>query len=273
LETEMQQEERYRALDQILNNREWYKKDIIPILQAIQDAYHYLPEDVLRRVCARTDITPAQLMGVAGFYAQFRLKPAGEHIIKVCTGTACHVKRADQVYDTFRRSLHLSPDADTDDAGKYTLEKVNCLGCCTLAPVVQIDEITYGHVDVERVKQVLNAFEHLNGGQAKKTRQPAVAGGHADGEIRIGLGSCCVASGSEAVRNSVEQAVKDIALDVRMKGVGCVGLCHQVPLLEVIPKGQGARLLFRRAARGCEKDSPAPFSAAGFLESDQEFAV
>jgi NADH-quinone oxidoreductase subunit F len=234
----MQQEERYRALDQILNNREWYKKDIIPILQAIQDAYHYLPEDVLRRVCARTDITPAQLMGVAGFYAQFRLKPAGEHIIKVCTGTACHVKRADQVYDTFRRSLHLSPDADTDDAGKYTLEKVNCLGCCTLAPVVQIDEITYGHVDVERVKQVLNAFEHLNEGQAKKTRQPAVAGGHADGEIRIGLGSCCVASGSEAVRNSVEQAVKDIALDVRMKGVGCVGLCHQVPLLEVIPKGK-----------------------------------
>ena len=236
----MQQDGNYRAIDQFLKENEGQKKDIIPILQVIQNAYHYLPEDVLKKVCSQTDITPAQLMGVASFYAQFRLKPAGEHIIKVCTGTACHVKRAEQVYDTFGRTLHLEPGQDTDPGGMYTLEKVNCLGCCTLAPVVQIDDITYGHVDVEGVKRVLNEFEHFHSRpRAIKDEAPAIRA-YADGEIRIGLGSCCVASGSEEVRNSVELVVKEIALDVHMKGVGCVGMCHQVPLLEIIPKGKEA---------------------------------
>jgi NADH-quinone oxidoreductase subunit F len=233
----MQEEITYATIDDILKGKEGNKKDVIPILQAIQEKYHYLPEDILKRVCNQTDITPAMLMGVASFYAQFRLKPTGEHIIKVCTGTACHVKRAEQVYDTFGRTLHLEPGHDTDSHGHYTLEKVNCLGCCTLAPVVQIDDITYGHVDVEAVKRVLNVFEH-SVNQPKPKKLISLEHSHHDGEIRVGLGSCCVASGSEEVKNSVELALREISLDVNMKAVGCVGMCHQVPLLEIVPKGK-----------------------------------
>jgi NADH-quinone oxidoreductase subunit F len=232
------EEQRYTAIDEILKGKEGSQKDVIPILQAIQNQYHYLPDDILKRVCERSRITPSMLMGVASFYSQFRLKPTGEHIIKVCTGTACHVKRAELVYDTFGRELHLDPGQDTDIKGNYTLEKVNCLGCCTLAPVVQIDEVTYGHVDVEGVKKVLNSFENQST-QTKKTGNGRNGGqSKIDGEIRIGLGSCCVASGSEEVKNSVELAVIENALDVQMKRVGCVGMCHQVPLLEIIPNGK-----------------------------------
>jgi NADH-quinone oxidoreductase subunit F len=229
--------ERYIALDKIIESRGSTKKAIIPILQGIQDTYNYLPEDVLKEVCKRTEITPDALMGVASFYSQFRLQPTGEHIIKVCTGTACHVKRAELVYDAFGRALHLEGNKDTDEEGHYTLEKVNCLGCCTLAPVVQIDEVTYGHVEVDTVKNVLYSFEHQGKTEAQRSLTKS-NGGRKDGEIRIGLGSCCVASGSEEVKTTVESAVIENSLNVAMKSVGCIGMCHQVPLLEIIPTGK-----------------------------------
>ena len=231
-------EERYIVLDEIIKDKGKTKKSIIPILQAVQESYNYLPEDVLKAVCDRTEITPDQLMGVASFYTQFRLEPTGEHIVKVCTGTACHVKRAELVYDAFGRALHLEEGKTTDKEGHYTLEKVNCLGCCTLAPVVQIDEVTYGHVDVEGVGKVLDAFEHLPDKKETKKAGTGANGEKKDGEIRIGLGSCCVASGSEDVKESVELAVLQNALDINMKSVGCVGMCHQVPLLEIVPNGK-----------------------------------
>ena len=135
-----------QVIDEIIKSHGRDQKSVIPILQDIQGRYNYLPEEALKRVCANTEITPGMITGVASFYSQFRFEPAGKHIIKVCVGTACHVKGAEQVYDAFRRDLKLADDKDTDEAWKYTLEKVNCLGCCTLAPVVQIDNITYGHV-------------------------------------------------------------------------------------------------------------------------------
>ncbi len=230
-------EERYIALDQIIEDRGNTQKSIIPILQGIQDTYNYLPEDVLKEVCKRTEITPDALMGVASFYSQFRLQPTGEHIIKVCTGTACHVKRAELVYDAFGRALHLEGSKTTDKEGHYTLEKVNCLGCCTIAPVVQIDEVTYGHVEVDAVAKVIDSFEHQDKTDQKKSLEKS-NGDKKDGEIRIGLGSCCVASGSEEVKTSVESVVMQNSLDVTLKSVGCVGMCHQVPLLEIIPQGK-----------------------------------
>ncbi len=211
---------------------------VIPVLQAIQEKHHYLPEKILHEVCENSDITPAQLMGVASFYSQFRLKPTGEHIIKVCTGTACHVKRAELVYDAFGREMHLSHGQDTDVEGHYTLEKVNCLGCCTLAPVVQIDEVTYGHVEAETVPKVIHSFEHKPGPRKAQIKNNEKGTDQLNGEIRIGLGSCCVASGSEDVKNSVEEAVFENDLHVHLKRVGCVGMCHQVPLLEIVPVGK-----------------------------------
>ena len=231
-------EEQQIALDGIIEAKGEGKNSVIPILQAIQDEYNYLPENILKKVCNQTDITPDLIMGVASFYSQFRLQPAGEHIIKVCAGTACHVKGAQLVHDAFGRALHLESGKLTDKEGHYTLEKVNCLGCCTLAPVVQIDDVTFGHVGVENVNNVLNSFEQAHGSSVKK-QLPVILGNKiSQGEIRIGLGSCCVASGSEDVKKSVEVAVAENVLDVNMKGVGCVGMCHQVPLLEIIPEGK-----------------------------------
>lgn len=225
-------------IDQVIQQKGREKRAVIPILQAIQNAYNYLPDDVLKYVCNHTDITPDLIMGVASFYTQFRLEPAGEHIIKVCTGTACHVKGSELVYDAFGRKLKLEKGRHTDAEGHYTLEKVNCLGCCTLAPVVQIDETTFGHVGIEDVDQVISTFEtgstvHGMGALSRYNDKEKV-----QGEIRIGLGSCCVASGSADVRDSLERSVAKNGIKVNMKKVGCVGMCHQVPLLEMIPAGQ-----------------------------------
>jgi NADH-quinone oxidoreductase subunit F len=224
-------------LDQIIAEKGTARNALIPILQAIQNEYNYLPEAALRYVCEKTDITPAQLVGVAGFYHQFRMEPAGEHIIKVCIGTACHVKGAGRVHDAFKRELKIESGKNTDISGKYTVSEVSCLGCCTLAPVVQIDDITYGHVQPDQINQVLNDFEIQKNRKSKSLfRKPS--GEEIKGEIRIGLGSCCQASGSGEIQKAVEEAVAGRDINVRLKSVGCVGMCHQVPLVEVVPQSK-----------------------------------
>ncbi|MCP4313189.1 MAG: 4Fe-4S dicluster domain-containing protein [Bacteroidetes bacterium] len=223
-----------RDIDKIVQELGTEPRAVIPILQAIQGKYNYLSEEALRRVCEISEITPAQIVGVASFYSQFRFKPAGKHIIKVCVGTACHVKGAVQVYDAMKRELGLAKTEDTTGSGQYTIEKVNCLGCCTLAPVVQIDEVTYGHVSTSKVASVLTDFESQEG-SSKKRKFKYAGGGEVKGEIRIGLGSCCVASGSDEIRDAVKDTIDRKGLNVKLKHVGCVGMCHQVPLVEIVP--------------------------------------
>ena len=96
-----------KDIDEIVQQLGGARHTVIPVLQAIQEKYNYLPEETLRRVCEISEITPAQIVGVASFYSQFRFTPAGEHIIKVCVGTACHVKGAGLVYDAMKRELGL----------------------------------------------------------------------------------------------------------------------------------------------------------------------
>ena len=100
----------------------------IPILQAIQNHYRYLPAEALERVCDLTEITPAQVAGVSSFYTRFRTTPVGRHLVSICHGTACHVAGARAVTDEVRRQLGISPDSDTDPAGNYTIEEVACMG-------------------------------------------------------------------------------------------------------------------------------------------------
>ena len=226
--------EQQKYIDQLIQEKGSTKKSLIPILQAIQKEYNYLPEDVLRAVAENTEISAAEIVGVASFYSQFRMQPVGEHMIKVCVGTACHVKGAVQVYDAFRREFNLPDGVYTEETGKYTLEKVACLGCCTLAPVVQIDETTYGHVAPDQVGQIIEDFESL-GGKKKSEKARKADGTEIKGEIRIGLGSCCVASGSQEIQEEVESVVNHSGLRVKLKHVGCVGMCHQVPLVEIVP--------------------------------------
>ena len=221
-------------IDRILEKLGRSESSVIPVLQAIQGRYNFLPEEALRRVCEQSEITPASIVGVASFYSQFRFKPAGKHIVKVCVGTACHVKGAEQVHDALKRELNLSGTEDTDQDGLYTIEKVNCLGCCTLAPVVQIDEITYGHVTSGTVDKVLSDFSKQEDTKGKKRYRKA-SGEEIEGEVRIGLGSCCVASGSGEIQQAVNDAVNRNEMSVKLKHVGCVGMCHRVPLVEVVP--------------------------------------
>jgi len=213
------------------------EEKILEILQAIQNHFSYLPTEALKRVCELTEISPAAITGVSSFYNQFRFRPAGRHIINVCIGTACHVKGADLVYDAFRRYLNLTRDQDTDEQGIFTLEKIACLGCCTLAPAVQIDQVTYGHLTPNTVSAVLNDFlrmEELKAAghpKSQKTRDDKIC---PDGEIRIGLGSCCVARGSGKLYQALQKALDETGIKAVIKRVGCVGMCYQTPLLEVV---------------------------------------
>ena len=208
----------------------------IPILQALQDHYRYLPEEALRRVCQIAEITPAQITGIGTFYNQFRHRPMGRHLISICHGTACHVKGSVPVHDALLRHLGIALEDDTDPQGVFTVAKVACLGCCTLAPVMQIDGVTYGHMTPDRVPEVLEDFLELaRAGAVGPRTEKTAARRDGVGEIRIGLGSCCIARGSGGVRAALEQAVAETGSPAVVKRVGCVGMCHQTPLVEVIP--------------------------------------
>ena len=107
---------------------------VIPILQAIQSHFRYLPREALERVCRLTEITPATIEGVSTFYKQFRHRPVGKHIISVCHGTACHVKGSELVQDALERHLGIAHGGDTDPRGLFTVEKVSCLGAAPWPP-------------------------------------------------------------------------------------------------------------------------------------------
>ncbi len=227
-------------IDQIIAHHGKTPESVIAILQSIQQEYKYLPREALERVCEITEITPAQIESVASFYGQFRFEPAGNHIIRVCTGTACHVKGAMIIYDALVRELGLKADALTSDSGEFTLEKVACLGCCTLAPVVKIDETTYGHVKPEEVKSLLKDFL-AKAAISPSVNKPAKSGSlEVQGEIRVGLGSCCQASGSAEVKRVLEESLAETRINVHVKQVGCVGVCNQVPLMEIIKPGEAS---------------------------------
>jgi NADH-quinone oxidoreductase subunit F len=206
--------------------------DVIPLLHALQKKFNYLPEYALRRICEITEITPAAVTGISTFYPQFRHTPVGQHIIYVCTGTACHVKGADLVLEAFRRQLRIKPDQDTDPEGQFTLQKVACLGCCTLAPVVQIDDVTYGKVKPDKVGNILKDFLSYRGRTTELSKN-GKDDWKEDSEIKIGLGSCCIASGSGKVQQALENCLVGTGVRTRVKRVGCVGMCHRTPLLEV----------------------------------------
>lgn len=222
----------------------------IPILQALQEHYHYLPKEALERVCQQTQITPSAIVGVSTFYGQFRHQPIGKHLISICHGTACHVKGAAYIQEALERHLRIGPGQDTDPQGLFTVQKVACLGCCTLAPVVQIDGLTYGRLTPHKAPGILRDFLHqvhqnsrrrADGGPAglgpKPQTQPVEA------EIRVGLGSCCQAQGSGRVHQRLVEAIQTVGVPVRVKRVGCVGMCHQTPLVEIAPQ-QGPSKLF-----------------------------
>lgn len=132
----------------------------VPILQALQDRCGYLPDEALRRICEHTDIGAAQIAGTSSFYARFRRSPVGDHVLRVCHGTACHVGGARSITDELRRRLGIAAGEDTDPQRRVTIDEVACLGCCSLAPVMMLDERTLGRLSPATARGVLAS---LNG--------------------------------------------------------------------------------------------------------------
>lgn len=128
--------------------------NLITILQHTQDIYGYLPTDVLYHIAERIGSTPAKVMGVATFYSQFRLKPVGKYLIMLCQGTACHVNGSEKIEKAIKEELGIS-DGETTDDGLFTLKNVACLGCCSLSPVMMINDETYGSLTSEKTKTIL----------------------------------------------------------------------------------------------------------------------
>ena len=140
-------------VDEVIARRGTHSDRVIPMLQDLQAHYGYLPISALNYLAAKTDATPAQIYGVVTFYSQFRLKPVGRHMIRVCHGTACHVQGANPITQAVCDTLHIQEGETTED-GEYTLESVACLGCCSLAPVMMIDETVYGRLSRAEVQKI-----------------------------------------------------------------------------------------------------------------------
>ncbi|MDR2920436.1 MAG: NAD(P)H-dependent oxidoreductase subunit E [Tannerella sp.] len=237
---------------------------IIPLLQALQEEFSYLPSTAIERVYERTEIDRAQLISVSTFYSQFRHIPYGKHLIKVCTGTACHVKGAGNVYDSFRRELKMEDDSITTTDQLFSIEKIACLGCCTLAPVVQIDEKIYGHVLPGKVNEVIEDF--LAQQENIETQRIASIKRQVAGEIRLGMGSCCQASGSSDIYEELKTASNELGIEVNIKPVGCVGVCNKVPLIDVVlPDGTITRYPKVKAAE-IKEILHHHFKPAGYLK-------
>jgi NADH-quinone oxidoreductase subunit F len=215
---------------------------VIPILQALQGEYRHLPEEALRRVCEITEITPAGLVGVATFYDHFRFRPMGRNVLRVCHGTACHVKGAVSLQNAIEDNLGIPAGEDTDPDGRTTVQKVACLGCCTLAPVVQSEHRTFGMLTPAGVPDLLRDIERAAAEAKDVPGEVGLAVGNGHGEIRVGLGSCCVVKGSLDLLHGLRAAVAAAGLLTPVRRVGCVGACHRTPIVEVLAPGREPRL-------------------------------
>jgi len=142
-------------MDSVLSQYKEQKGALITILQKAQDIYGYLPTDVIYHVAKETGNTPAKVMGVATFYTQFRLQPVGKYLIMLCQGTACHVNGSERIESAITEELGIK-DGETTDDGLFTLKCVACLGCCSLSPVMMINEETYGSLTPEKAIGILN---------------------------------------------------------------------------------------------------------------------
>ncbi len=132
-------------------------ESLIPLLQQIQEKKGYISGDSVKNVSRQTGVPESEIYGVMTFYTQFRLKPLGKNLIKICDGTACHVNDSKSLHEVIVEELHLH-DCDTTDDGLFTLQRVACLGCCSLAPVIMINDETYGRLTALKVRQILREY-------------------------------------------------------------------------------------------------------------------
>ena len=150
---------RFDKVCAILEQHDKQPQRLIPILQAVQEEYRYLPEDVLAFVATGLNVPPARVFGVATFYSHFALAPKGKYLIRLCDGTACHVKRSIPILDAIYKRLGLSSKRCTTEDMLFTVETVACLGACGLAPVMVINEEVYGQMTPEAAVKMIDAIQ------------------------------------------------------------------------------------------------------------------
>ncbi len=139
------------------------KGALIPLLQDIQAAYGYVPDEAVQVVARELSIFPVEIYGVLTFYTQFYLTPRGKHTIRVCQGTACHVMGAKSLFDYLLDKLAVEEGGTTED-GLFTVERVACLGCCGMAPAIMIDEDFYGRCTIQNVEETWEKYRSENAG-------------------------------------------------------------------------------------------------------------
>lgn len=150
----------FSMLDAIIGKYRNRSGILIPLLQDVQQTLGYLSKDAMRYLAEQMQIPAADIYGVATFYSMFKLKPQGKHIIRVCKGTACHVSDADGIKDALRNELGLEGEEDTTADMKFTLLEVACLGCCSLAPVIMVDDTTFGKLTPDSIKGILQRYAY-----------------------------------------------------------------------------------------------------------------
>ena len=149
----------FNKVMEIIDRYERSETKIIPILQAVQEEYRYLPQEVLTFIATSLGVSPAKLYGVATFYSHFSLEPKGKHILKMCDGTACHVRGSSAVIDAIRKRLSLTDKKITTDDMMYTFETVSCLGACGLAPVLVVDDEVHGQITPDEAMAILDKID------------------------------------------------------------------------------------------------------------------
>ena len=149
-------------LDPVLDAAQNGSSNLIAILQKTQELYGYLPMDAIYYIAQKTGCSPAKVLGVATFYAQFRLQPVGKHLIMLCKGTACHVNGADRLEKAISEYLGIH-DGETTPDGLFTLKQVACLGCCSLSPVMMIGDEAYGSLTPEKAISILKDYQRKEG--------------------------------------------------------------------------------------------------------------
>lgn len=147
---------RFEKVNEIITSHGKDASALIPILQEVQEEYRYLPEEILTYVAMAMGISPATVYGVATFYAQFSLAPKGKYVVKICDGTACHVRGSDPVKEAIRKRVGLKKEKTTTDDLRFTVETVSCLGACGLAPVVMINDQIYGQMTPDAVNIIID---------------------------------------------------------------------------------------------------------------------
>lgn len=146
----------YSIAEKILKSYNNEKSSLIAIMQDLQAEYNYLPKEILEYIAKGLDISIAKVYGVATFYENFSLEPKGKYIIKICDGTACHVRKSIPILNKLREELGLSDKKHTTDDMLFTIETVSCLGACGLAPVLMINDKVHGSMTPEKAMELLN---------------------------------------------------------------------------------------------------------------------